>query len=127
MDHEPIEELLRTARRPQEQTYDRPLPDFSRRPQRLTSSIRTHGRSPVAGTAWALAFVVGAGLSGLGLAAVFSPAAPAAARPIAHGSSAAGSAFSPTGSMKDGCVYCTATTLRDGRVLIAEPAALDPC
>ena len=122
MDEQRIDELLRT-RRPQEQTFDRPLPDFSRRPQRLTSSVRTRGGSPVAGSARALALVVvvivSVGLWGLGLAAVFSPTAPAAARTVAPGSSAVGSAFSLTGSSKDVCVFCTATTLPDGRVLIA--------
>ncbi|HEY5487955.1 MAG TPA: kelch repeat-containing protein, partial [Candidatus Limnocylindrales bacterium] len=53
------------------------------------------------------------------LPAVFSPTAPAAARTVAPGSSVVGSAFSLTGSSKDVCVFCTATTLPDGRVLIA--------
>jgi hypothetical protein len=122
MDPEPIEELLRT-RRPQERTFDRPLPDFSRGRQRLTASVRSQGRSPVAGSPWALAFVVavvvGVGLSGLGLAAVLSPTAPAAGATVAPRSSAVGAALSLTGSMKGNCIFCTATTLPDGRVLIA--------
>jgi hypothetical protein len=57
------------------------------------------------------------------LPAVFSPTPPPAVQTLAPGATPVGSAFSSTGSLKDACFACAATTLPDGRVLIAGVSA----
>jgi hypothetical protein len=59
------------------------------------------------------------------LPAVFSPTPPPAVQTLAPGATPASSAFSPTGSLQDACIFCTATTLPDGRVLIAGGASAE--